>query len=246
MATRQFKTKDIIIKEGDTARGADGVAYKILRGRVEIQRLGAHIGEAGEGSIIGEMALIHEATRSATAVALTDVEAEVITPDDFQTMLANSPTELVLILKQLVTRLRNADDHAALSGTEAAMVATKTSGHPLEMEGLTKESRDALRNNTLKVKAFPFHIGREAGCSAISLDLVLPDEKPYNVSRSHLTLHSMGDTIWAVDQNSTLGSIVNGELIGRMGKTNKTPLRGGRNEIVLGGPDSKFKFVVRV
>ena len=61
----------------------------------------------GPGSIFGEMALIDDAPRAASAVVLEDSEAMVISQDDFQARLKKSDPVIALLLKIYTERLRD-------------------------------------------------------------------------------------------------------------------------------------------
>jgi CRP-like cAMP-binding protein len=65
----------------------------------------------GPGSPVGEMALVDHGPRSADVVAKEDVEAFVVTAEEFSRILLEDPDLgqriLVLIAKQLASRLRD-------------------------------------------------------------------------------------------------------------------------------------------
>ncbi|MFQ3587815.1 MAG: cyclic nucleotide-binding domain-containing protein [Fimbriimonadaceae bacterium] len=69
---RVFPARDIILERG--ARGAD--LFVILDGKVQILNPnGERLGEAGPGSVIGEVALVDDGPRSADVVCVTTVKA---------------------------------------------------------------------------------------------------------------------------------------------------------------------------
>ena len=69
----------------------------------------------GPGEVVGEMSLIDNSPRSATITARTDVELEIITRKNLQEMFAHLPESVVLIIEQLMTRLRDMNDLAAMN-----------------------------------------------------------------------------------------------------------------------------------
>ncbi len=76
--TRFFKAGDILMKEGETGNSA----YMILSGRVKILKKmhgrNVVLDILKEGDMVGEMSLITKETRTATAVAVMDTEAAVL------------------------------------------------------------------------------------------------------------------------------------------------------------------------
>ena len=113
LLTKTFESGQTLFREGDPGTEA----YLIRSGYVSINKIeGAktvELAARGPGEIIGEMALIDDKPRSATVLAKTKVEAEVITRSDLKTMLTNSPKPLITILHQLLVRLRDANELAA-------------------------------------------------------------------------------------------------------------------------------------
>ena len=67
--TRSFAKGDTIFREGDQA----DEFFVVVRGEVEIRSGNRRFETVGQNGIFGEMAMIDESARSATAVALTDV-----------------------------------------------------------------------------------------------------------------------------------------------------------------------------
>ena len=110
---KTFEVGQTIFKEGE--QGSE--AYLVRSGYVAIWKAdGARrieLATRGPGEIMGEMALIDDKPRSATVTAKTKVEAEVITRNDLKAMLSEAPEPVVLILHQLLTRLRDSNELAA-------------------------------------------------------------------------------------------------------------------------------------
>lgn len=64
---------------------------------------------AGKGDLIGEMALIQNAPRSATVRAITDLTVLEMNKDDFEKMLTHSPRMAIDIIRTTLDRLREND-----------------------------------------------------------------------------------------------------------------------------------------
>jgi CRP/FNR family cyclic AMP-dependent transcriptional regulator len=63
----------------------------------------------GAGALVGELAAVDEAPRSASIVALERVEAVVLSSEDFRAFLIEHPTAALALLQILSRRLRDAD-----------------------------------------------------------------------------------------------------------------------------------------
>src|SRR5258707_15777152 len=87
IATRSAKAGEIIFKEGDEA----DQLFVIKSGQIEIQLGNRTLAELSANSIFGEMALIDDAPRSATAVAKTDVELVPISEKQFLFLVSQTP-----------------------------------------------------------------------------------------------------------------------------------------------------------
>ncbi|MEV4768371.1 Crp/Fnr family transcriptional regulator [Micromonospora humida] len=86
----------------------------IKAGRVKVVSAGhggqeVILGIRGPGDMVGEMSPIDGASRSATAVAITPVEASVVRAGDFKAFLLGHPHVQWLLLVQMAGRLRDAD-----------------------------------------------------------------------------------------------------------------------------------------
>jgi hypothetical protein len=128
-----FQPGQVIFREGDTSQEA----FRILRGRVEISILAdgkpVILAQLGEGDIFGEMAMVDERPRSASAQALEVTECEVLTPDNFNELVLSRPEVLIPYMASFFERLRTANDRLRLemrlrAKAEQAAVAAPTPG----------------------------------------------------------------------------------------------------------------------
>ena len=85
--TRNFAKGKTIFKEGDLG----DEFFVVVRGKVEIRSGDRHFETLGPDGIFGEMALIDDSPRSATAVALTDVTVAPIKENQFLFLVKNTP-----------------------------------------------------------------------------------------------------------------------------------------------------------
>lgn len=83
----QFEAGKMIMQEG----GTGNVMFVVLDGRVGISIKGGVVGRAGPGGIFGEMALVDQSPRSASAIAETPVSLLAINRDAFLHLVKTSP-----------------------------------------------------------------------------------------------------------------------------------------------------------
>ena len=112
---KHFLSGQPLFSEGEQGHEA----YLIRGGYVSIWKDDAgrrvELATRGPGEIIGEMALIDHSPRSASVSAKGDVEVEVITQSDLTRMLENVPEPVIKILQQLLRRLRDTNELAAMN-----------------------------------------------------------------------------------------------------------------------------------
>ena len=77
-----------------------------MRGQVEIRSGNRHFETLGADGIFGEMALIDDSPRSATAVALTEVTVAPIKENQFLFLVKNTPFFALSVMRVLAYRLR--------------------------------------------------------------------------------------------------------------------------------------------
>jgi CRP/FNR family cyclic AMP-dependent transcriptional regulator len=99
---REYAAGDVIFREFDM--GAE--MYVVLEGEVEL-RIGPSVTETlGPGEPFGEMALIDQAPRTATAVAKTACKLAVIPERRFLFMVQTTPHFALQIMKAMSDRLK--------------------------------------------------------------------------------------------------------------------------------------------
>lgn len=100
-----FGKGDVIFREHDPA----DYMYVILSGEVEISLRGEPLGAELEGSVIGEMAMINDSQRSATATTLSKVTAARVNRDQFRNIIRENPDFALHLMQVMANRLRVAD-----------------------------------------------------------------------------------------------------------------------------------------
>ena len=98
---QSFKAGGVIFREGDEAREL----FVVKSGQVRIQIGNRTVTELGADSIFGEMALIDNEPRSATAVAVTDVELVAVSEKQFLFLVSQTPYFALKVMRVLAQRL---------------------------------------------------------------------------------------------------------------------------------------------
>jgi eukaryotic-like serine/threonine-protein kinase len=108
---KRFAPGEYLMIEGETGEHA----YVIVSGQVEVyKQLGdsqVTLVRLGEGDVVGEMAMISRAPRSASVKALTPTEVIIINDDVMRQALGKLPPWMTKVVQALVTRLRAANTH---------------------------------------------------------------------------------------------------------------------------------------
>lgn len=100
-----FPAAGLIFRSGDPGRNM----FMVIEGEVEMIVGEKVVDTVGSGAFIGEMALIDESPRSATARAKTDVRVFPIDADKFQSLVKETPFFALDVMRTLAQRLRNVD-----------------------------------------------------------------------------------------------------------------------------------------
>ena len=121
MPTKSFKPGEFIFREGDDAKGE---AFMVQDGKVEIRR---HFGDEdrvlrvlGKGDLLGDLALFRNAPRSANAVAAEPVTLLLIPSNRLEHLVRSNPALAIAIIKQLATRMLEAEDRIDLVASVSA------------------------------------------------------------------------------------------------------------------------------
>lgn len=97
-----FKAGSVIFREDDEAREL----FVIKSGQVRIQTGNRTVTELGPESIFGEMALIDNEPRSASAIAVTDTELVPVSEKQFLFLVSQTPLFALKVMRVLAERLQ--------------------------------------------------------------------------------------------------------------------------------------------
>jgi len=263
MATlSQFKKGDVLFRQGD----ASDRVLRIRTGEIEVLRevgeASVLLGDVREGEWLGEMGVIENRNRSATARAATDGAAEVFTAGQFLDRVTRDPTLAQEVILRLSVRLRKIEDKVAedllpssrehvVNGPERmASDAVIPENVMISIVAQTDTLRARIGAAPIQVVDLPYVIGRlpirgEAE-PARHPNLLIEDEAPFRLSRDHFMITRSQNRLLILDLGSTLGTMVNGQAIGHHFMQDAAPLHRGENRIVAGGRGSPFEFTVSV
>jgi CRP/FNR family cyclic AMP-dependent transcriptional regulator len=259
---RDFRAGDILFREGD----ASDSVWRLLSGRIEIERaVGGRqisLGQVNPGEFFGEMGVIEKRTRIATARAESDGRAELFSVDHFYAHISSDSSAALELILRLSIRLRKVDDDLVRLGAGEPRVHVPRVVRPVVIDvpvpGDTlltivphgKELQAHIGDGPVAMSRLPFVVGRQTDGNETPPNhvnqLSLKDASPYRLSRNHFLIDRVEDRLVVRDLNSMLGTIVNGNPIGRHFGSDKAWLRPGGNMIIAGGRDSPFQFEVNV
>ncbi len=108
----RFEKGETIFSQGDPS----AECYKIISGAVEIRLSDPNnpdrnqnetVAICGAGEIIGEMGVIENAPRSASAVAIEPTTCKSFTSDEIISLLVDDPREALAYVRTLIQRIRH-------------------------------------------------------------------------------------------------------------------------------------------
>lgn len=100
--SKSFSAGEYVFHAGDQG----DTMYIVMEGAVEILDGSTHLETVSPGSIFGELALIDDAPRSASALAKSDVRLVAVDRRRFEYLITETPYFAVAVMKVLADRLR--------------------------------------------------------------------------------------------------------------------------------------------
>jgi CRP-like cAMP-binding protein len=266
MRTATYRKGDVILVEGSST----SEVYILKRGSVEVYRKGPpeqRLAVLCAPSTFGEMALISEQPRSAGIRSLDDVEVSILDRDEALDVWRTNPDALFAVtgilcervraLNVLVTELAHHDSKIEEAmrthlGADADILHASgplaTGGLRVVIEGLTRQASESLGARNVSIDHFPCRIGRRMPTENpfAQNDLAITDSEPFAVSPNHCVIVRVDERCFVIDRGSRLGTVVNGTLIGGGSPTARVELEHGDNVVAIGGPNSHYRFRLRV
>jgi CRP-like cAMP-binding protein len=103
---RDVAPGDVFFEAGDSGDEMFGV----VSGMIELRRGDQVLARVGPGGTFGEMAIIDNAPRALTAVAVEQSEIAVITRRMFLFLVTETPMFAIQVMQSLASRIRELDD----------------------------------------------------------------------------------------------------------------------------------------
>lgn len=255
MTEIHFAAGDLVFTEGSPStyvlRIASGEAevFKQMEGR-EVM-----LGRLKAGDYVGEMGVIQGRPRGATVRAAKDLTVERYGRDDFLERISCDSAMAFSLLTRLSERLNTLDQAFARvtldrdTGDSADSPAAASAPRDrLTLKPASEILAASMPTESLEVGRLPYTIGRTPGpgeaAAPMTVDLMLDDNRPFRLSRAHFRITEAAGAHRVQDLGSVLGTQVNGEPLGQHFGSDIATLIAGDNEIVAGGADSPFRFVL--
>jgi CRP/FNR family cyclic AMP-dependent transcriptional regulator len=90
----------------------EGYFFVVVTGSVRIDRAGVTVNTLDDGDFLGEIALLDGGARTATATAVSDCRLLQVTNEQFDELLATTPSVRAAIMTEVGRRLRRIDEEA--------------------------------------------------------------------------------------------------------------------------------------
>ena len=248
MKQMRFAPGETIFEEGD----AIDLAYLIWSGRVDLLKRSSNgsyrIATLGKDDVLGEMGVIGDQPRSATARVVEATVCSAISKQEFVDLILTRPEEALDLLRVLFDRLRTMNDQLVRRQGEAGTDAPPD--YRIRLYPDSPEMAGILPDEGLFVPRLPFRVGRKPSNRASALlvlnELELPDSAAFVISPNHMALDRQGMDLIVLDRGSKHGTIVGGKPLGGKSDLHSEVLAPGRTEIVLGRAGSPYRMIAEV
>ena len=267
MSARTVPAGEVIFKEDEDSKEAFWISQGTVRICMDSEGTPLELARLGPGEVFGEMGLIEDRPRSATAIAETETRLEIIDETTFEEAILHNSERLRTYLATLFERLRTTSSlleaerakaqasvkrvDPILSGAVPADAPASTRAAPSYQLKMVSVDPNPVTGDSMErpIKKFPFRIGRalDIGSPFALNDLEILDEEPWQISRNHCAIERHGEKYFLRDRGTPQGTVVNGHQVGAMSGEIVTELNPGENEIVFGSSDRsphRYRIIV--
>jgi len=213
-----FKKGEFIFKEGDL--GID--MFIVQSGRVEIlkrhKQEERRLAVLGQGDFFGEMSILEDLPRSASARAIKDCKLVRINGSTFDQMLRKNPEIAVRMMRKLSRRLRETDQmlREVLGSEESQAPEMPTLELPTRRAvGVEKLLHEPTGLELFLSEGEETSIGRQDPVTGIHPDIDLsPIDSQRSISRRHATIFRRDEKYYVREEIGTMnGTFINGERV---------------------------------
>ncbi len=215
--TVEFSAGDYVFREGDLGTEM----YILHEGRVEILKAmkgdEKQLAVLEKGDFFGEMAILEDLPRTASARALTPVKVLHINGSTFDQMLRSNPEIAVRMMRKLSRRLRETDRllRDAIGAAPGPVVEM-----PTPQEAMVDAAPQRLVHEKSNMEFFLSRgaettIGRRDPVTGIHPDVDLtPVDTQRSISRRHAKIYRRANKFFVAEEIGTMnGTFVNGVRI---------------------------------
>lgn len=248
MTIETFTHGEIIFREGEES----DCCYVIESGKVEIfKRLNQGtvlLAVLGQGEILGEMGLISDQPRSASAAADGETRLRRISRESFTGHFAQLPEDALLAIRAMMERLRITNQKVSRLVDKQAQFQLSSSAPP-EVKRVTLSPLSTLLKEQMGkgfVIGLPYRVGAAIEGEQVNpLDwnnLLIPVADSSLLSRNHFAIQRNQEGLVVIDRGSRHGTIVNDIAIGTGTDNIQQALKPGDNLIIAGDALSPYRF----
>lgn len=212
-----FATGEMIFSEGDLGTEM----FIIQEGSVEILKQfrgeEQELADLGQGDFFGEMSILEDLPRTATARAKSDCKVLRINGTTFDSMLRKNPEIAVRMMRKLSRRLRDTDNllRQALGSDESQVPEMPHMDDETSAKG-PEQLIDQASGIVFRLAAgSETQIGRRDPVTGINPDIDLtPADTQRSISRRHAKIFRRGDKFFLREEIGTMnGTFINGERV---------------------------------
>ncbi len=250
LTIKSFKKDELIVKKGDYSENI----YIIKKGKVALSRKDDKVYAYLEiGDMFGTVDFILEKASRFSAIALTEVEIEVVDPRILGQINDCDKSNIIKPILQSMAEEIRIYEQKIEDGDNSVYRSDYSSNNGVKviLRPETKKAKQLLNNlEFVEINKFPFKVGRFTKRRADMLfhknDLNLLDIPPYSISRSHFSITQKNGNYFFTDRGSKLGTIVNGKRVGESHKRTKIILNQSNNQILFGHKSDKLEFSIEI
>ena len=107
---RSIPAGTVIFEEDDPGKEMYIIHEGKVRIVIRVRSIETTLAELGRGDFFGEMAVLEKSSRSAAAIAVTDLKVLVLDEDTFLTVIRSDPDVALALMREMAERLRHADE----------------------------------------------------------------------------------------------------------------------------------------